>query len=92
MPVLSRLGDEAGVRIVDDVSFNVVARGDIGAGPVVRPDGALLRHGEVLAADEDASNAESRRRGASGRGLSDGSRQTAELRGRRRRCWWHCSR
>jgi hypothetical protein len=54
--IIVRLNKELGIRIVDNVSLNIVARSNIRTGPVVGPDGALLRHGEVLTTNKDTAN------------------------------------
>lgn len=61
-----RLRDELRVRIVDDVTIDIVARGDIAARPIVRPDSAFLRNREISATDEDTRDTKSTR-GSAGR-------------------------
>jgi len=57
------------IRIIDHVSSGSVARGNVRiAGPIVRPDSALLADREVLAANEDTRN----------RGIHDSSSRAGE--------------
>ena len=48
------LSDPLGIRIIDNVASDRVARSNVRTGPEVRPNGTLLSNREILATDKDA--------------------------------------